>query len=142
MPKVASPSVPIVNKSNKKVKFTFDKATPAEKEQRTIPTMPSLAPRQAPKRPKVPEKMRNAGYHHATSLLGELVGEIHPKDESESMSTLSESSLDGLSEAFEGMSIFIDDYIMVEAAEVAPVRPCGAWTCIVKREWGNTEGNS
>ena len=123
------------------MKFNFNPEPNIEQATLTPSKAPSIPQPSPPKRPRVPEKLKNVGFHHAQSLLGKLEGEIEIKDGDESISMLSESSLDGLSEAFEGMSIFIDDYIMVEAAEVAPVRPCGAWTCIVKREWGDTEGN-
>ena len=40
-----------------------------------------------------------------TGLLGKLVGEVHTKNESESVSTMSESSLDDVTSALEGMSL-------------------------------------
>lgn len=59
--------------------------------------------------------MRNTGYHHAISLLGKLVGEVHTKNESESVSTMSESSLDDVTSALEGMSLNDGNCVAVTA---------------------------
>ena len=50
------------------------------------------------------------------SLLGKLVGEVHTKNESESVSTMSESSLDDVTSALEGMCLNENgDHVVVTA---------------------------
>lgn len=57
-------------------------------------------------------RSKNAGYHHAMSLLGESDEEVDVvMEDGESVSTLSETSVDEVTAALEGMLLdrYIDD---------------------------------